>query len=369
MSKIFVLYLLSFFFFFNYWSVFAEEKIRIYSRSEWWADENYWYINSTHWKKIFQNREKNNKIWNKKWANFSQAKKNEIIAKNKIKSDKKIKQNNYLSNNFSEDVKIISYNKFDWNNKLAWPIWKTKYVKNIVIHHTESEYKNSWEWIKKIHRYHSLNKQWWDVWYNFIIWYDWEIFEGRSGWDYTVWAHDTLNNRSTVWISIMWNYENKNLKSSQYNSLKKLISYLTKKYWIDLNKKIPYHRECFWSNCKNWLQTNYYFPIVWHKDWKATACPGKNIYKNTIPQLIKELQPQTKGYKKISYLEKKEEKKEYIEEINNKYNWQNIKVKFNKFPENTKNKFILKLKRLSKYNYFDWKKDILYKKVYDELKS
>jgi hypothetical protein len=369
MSKIFGLLLLSFFFFLNYWSVFADEKIRIYSRSEWWADETYWYINSTHWKNILNKQEKNNIIWKKKWANFSQSKKNSIIYKNKIKSDKKIKQNNYLSNNFSEDIRLISYNKFDWKNKLAWPIWKTTYIKNIVIHHTQGEYKNSWDWIKKIHRYHSLNKQWWDIWYNFIIWNDWEIFEGRWGWDYTVWAHDTLNNRSTVWISIMWNYENKFLKPSQYNSLKKLIFYLTKKYWINLNKKIPYHKECFWNKCINWLQTNYYFPIVWHRDWKATACPWKNIYKNIIPQLVKELQVKTKWYTKISYLDIKKEKQKYIEKINNKYNWIKVKAKFNKLSNKSKSRLLLKLNKLSKYSYFDWKKDILYKKVYEELKN
>ena len=369
MSKIFVLFFLSFLVLLPFNNIFAEEKIRIYSRNEWWAYESYRYINSVHWKKILKQRDINNKIWQKKWASYSQNKKDSIISNNKIKTDRKNKQNKYLSQNFNKYIKIIEYNKFEWKNKLSWPIWKTEFVKNIVIHHTESEYKNSWDWIKKIQRYHSLNRQWWDIWYNFIIWYNWEIFEGRAGWDYAVWAHDTLNNRSTVWISIMWNYQKKNINSSQYNSLKKLISYLTKKYWIDLNTKIPYHRECYWKNCPNWIKTNYFFPIVWHRDWKNTACPGETNYNIIIPKLIKELQPETKWYKNISYLEREKEKQKYIEKINNKYNWKNINIKFNKYSEKRKKIILSKLKTLSKNNYFDWKKDILYEKIYYELKN
>ena len=369
MSKIFSLFLLFFLLLSNISTIFADEKIIIISRSEWWAEEEYRYINSSFWKKILKNNKYNSLLWQKKWNNYSEKTKKSIILKNKIASEKKIKQNKYLAINFSTDIKLIEYNKFDWENKLAWPIWKTEFVKNIVIHHTESEYKNSWDWIKKIQKYHSINREWWDIWYHYIIWYDWEIFEWRAGWDYVVSAHDTWNNRSTVWISIMWNYTKKELNSQQYNSLKKLVSFLTKKYWIDLNKKIPYHRECFWKDCENWLETNYYFPIVWHRDWKNTACPWEKNYNIIIPKLLKELSPETIWYKKISYLEKNNQKIKYLEEINKKYNWKKIKLKFDKFPYKSKNKFLLKLKRLSKYNYFDWKKEILYKKVYEELKN
>jgi len=369
MSKIFSLFLLSFLFLININWVFAEDKIRIYSREEWWSNEEYRYVNSSFWKNILEKREQDYLLWQKKWANFTQEKKDYLLSKSKIASDKKEKQNNYLSTNFSKDIKLIEYNKFDWTNKLAWPIWKTEFVKNIVIHHTQSEYKNSWEWIKKIQKYHSISREWWDIWYHYIIWYNWEIFEGRAWWDYVVAAHDTWNNRSTVWISIMWNYTKKDLNSQQYNSLKKLVSFLTKRYWIDLNKKIPYHRECYWNDCPNWLETNYYFPIVWHRDWKNTACPWDKNYNITIPKLLKELSPETIWYKKISYLERKKQKQEYIETINKKYNWDKIKEKFNKISENKKKRFLNKLKLETKYKYIDWKKEILYNKIYEELKN
>ncbi|MDQ7010028.1 MAG: peptidoglycan recognition family protein [Candidatus Gracilibacteria bacterium] len=368
MSKIFSLFLLSFFFFINYSYTNAEEKLRIYSRSEWGANEEYRNINSTYWNNIFLKREKASKIWNQKWSRYSQSKKDSIIYNNKLKSEKKENQNKYLTKYLSSDIKIIEYNKYYGEQKLAWPVGKTEFIKNIVIHHTEYEYKNSWDGIKKIYKYHSLNREWGDIGYNFVIGKNGEIFEGRAGGDYVVGAHDTLNNRSTVGISVIGNFDHSEINKDQYSSLKKLISYLTKKYGIDLNKKIPYHKECFGISCINGLETRYYFPIVGHKDGKATACPGKNIYNDTIPKLIKELQPETKGYKNISYTKSKKQKSEYLEEINIKYNWKKIKINFNKIPEKNKLKIINKLRIINKYELFDWKKEILYKKLYNELK-
>jgi len=369
MSKIFKLLLLLFLFLFNISLSFAENKVRIYSRSEWWADEKMRYVYSPYWKKILDNRKKRNLFWQKKFTNFSQKIKESILKKNNLLKEKKQKSNNYLLQNFKSDVTLVEYNIYDWTNKLAWPTWKTEFIKNIVIHHTYSEFKNSWTWVKNIYKYHTLNKEWWDIWYNYIIWYDWEIFEGRAWGDYVVAAHDTWNNRSTVWISIMWNYENKNINSSQYKSLKNLIWYLAKKYWIDFNKKIPYHRACSWANCISGLETNYYYPIVWHRDWKSTVCPWKFIYSNTIPNLLNDLKDETYWYEKVSYLEIQKNKIEYKNEINKKYNWEKINQKFLQLSESKRNYILIKLERFTKYHYYDWKKEILYKKVYDELKS
>ena len=368
MSKIFNLFFLILLLFCSFSYSKASNNLKIYSREEWWANENYRYINSNYWKNILEKRNINKIKYNKKWETYSEKFKNEIILKNKIKLDKKILQNNYLSRNYSDDVRLLSYEKFDWKNKLAWPIWKTNYIKNIVIHHTESDYKNSFEWIKQIYKYHSLNREWWDIGYNYIIWYDWEIFEWRAGWDYVVWAHDTLNNRSTIWISIMWNYDERSLEESQYKSIKNLVSYLTKIYWIDLNKKIPYHKECFWEKCIDWVDTKYYFPIVWHQDWKSTSCPWENIYNNIIPKLIKEIQPETLWYTRILNNKITKEKKEYLEKIN-KYSWKKIKLNFDKISEKKKKKILKDLENKLEYKFYDWKKEILYRKFLNELKK
>ena len=94
-------------------NVNAEEDLRIISREEWGANEEYRYQDSKYWKNIFINRNKASVSWAKKWANFSQEKKDRISAKNKIKADKRKKMNAYLLKNFSKYLKVAEYKKFD----------------------------------------------------------------------------------------------------------------------------------------------------------------------------------------------------------------------------------------------------------------
>ncbi len=345
--------------------VSANSNLKIISRDQWWADEQYRYWNSTYWTDIFKKRAANSLAANKRWASYSEEKKDSLTAKSKISSAKTNKMNAYLTNNFYEDIKITDTQRYDWENKLAWQYSRTNYVKNIVIHHTESDYKSSAQWIKDIYRYHSINKQWWDIGYHYIIWYDGEVYEWRAWWDYVIASHDTWNNRSTVWISIMWNYNDEHLNTTQYNSLKKLVSHLTKTYWIDLNTKVPYHKECFWTNCKNWLDTTYYYPIVGHQDGKATSCPWEHVYEETIPRLLKELKAETYWYKKISYTEITAQKKAYTTKIN-ALNWIIIKKKISNFSPEWKEKLIQKLNNLLSYE-IDWKKEILYRRLLEEI--
>ena len=84
---------------------------------------------------------------------------------------------------------------------------------------------------------------------------------------------------------------------------------------MSMNKKIPYHRECFGTKCAHWLETKYYYPIVWHKDGKATACPWKNIYHSKISQLITELQAETQWYIPIIYTQQKKEQEFYSQKL------------------------------------------------------
>lgn len=365
MSKILSIFFSIFLLFITTNIASANDYLKIIPRNEWWANEEYRYWNSSYWSDIFVKRAASSAAWKKKWANYSQATKDSITAKNRVNNAKFNKMNAYLTNNFYNDIKIVNTQRYDSWNKLAWQYSRTEYVKNIVVHHTYSDYESSAQWIKDIHKYHALSRQWWDIGYHYIIWYDGEVYEWRAGWDYVIASHDTWNNRSTVWISIMWNYDVDHLKDSQYDSLKKLISHLTKKYWIDLNTKIPYHKECFWDSCTNWLETKYYYPIVWHKDWKATSCPWQHIYEKIIPKLISELQAETAGYKKVSYTQITGDKKAYTEKIN-ALNWSIINKQISSFSTEEKIILIKKLNNILSYE-LDWKKEILYRKLLEEI--
>ncbi len=367
MRKILITFFLLLALFSHSQEIFAWKYLKIISREQWGADEQFWYVNSSYWKDILKKRAQNSLAWKKTWAGLSQQRKNEINAKN-AKSRKRMNSMNwYLTKNFFNDISLVETQKYDGKNKLAWGIEKTNTVKNIVIHHTYSEYNDSFAGIKNIHKFHALSRQWGDVWYHYVIWYNGEVFEWRMWGDYIVAAHDTWNNRSTVWISIMWNYDKRKLTDTQYASLKKLVSHLTKKYWIDLNKKIPYHKECFWTSCQSGLETKYYFPIVWHKDWKATSCPWENVYSTIIPKLLSELQPSTKWYSLVTYSQNKKQKSDYAAKIAS-YNWEKIITQFKKRTPEKQNMTISKIQSLVQYELW-WKKNMLLEKFVAEFLS
>lgn len=272
--------LLFFILHFAFLNVFAED-IKIISRSEWWVDETWRYADSDVRKDYFERV-------------YSESEKEDTPAQ--IKQKEKTKEiNTYLSSNYKENNTLAEVIKEENWHQLFWPIQKTNYVKSIVVHHTDSTWSDSLSAIRSIYKYHTLTRWWWDIWYNYLIWYDWEIYEWRAGWDYTVSAHALRNNRSSVWIALIWKYEHEKISDKQYESLKKLISYLTKKYWIDISNEFDYHRDCIWSKCDFYLESYKDDVVVWHRDVWHTNCPGEELYKQI--QIIKEeLKSETKWY-------------------------------------------------------------------------
>jgi hypothetical protein len=68
----------------------------------------------------------------------------------------------YINDFFKEDNTIIKTIKYtpDGKHKYAWNIHKTKYVKAIVIHHTHSEYTDSYDGMRQIYKYHAITREW-----------------------------------------------------------------------------------------------------------------------------------------------------------------------------------------------------------------
>ncbi len=268
--------------------------IKIISREEWGADESIRYLDHKSWQNILERRKKQ-----------AEKNKNKIYTEAQIlswkkKQEKLKKMYNYINKYFSSENKLVEYRKVENWHKLAWPISKTNFIKSIVIHHTVSEYKNenSFAWIKSIYRFHTLSRWWWDIGYNYLIWYNWEIFEWRKGGDYTVAAHAKWNNRSTIWIAIIWNYSKKWLNSKQKKSLEQLIFFLAKKYWIDFNKKEFVHNTCSWKKCKNNISSEKKYPLIWHRNAWHTTCPWDELYFE-INDILRKMKIVTKGFKRV----------------------------------------------------------------------
>jgi hypothetical protein len=263
------------------------DELLIIPRLSWWANSLYNDINSDYWTAILESR-----------ANYVSP---ESIVGSQEKTQK---INNYLNENFTHQFsseEVISYNS-STSTEYAWDLKYTEYVDSIVVHHTHSEYDDDLTGLNQIHKYHSINRQWWDIWYNYIIWYDWVIYEWREWWDYVVWAHSKYNNFWTVWIAVLWNYESNWINSKQYQSLELLIKNLTQKYWIDLSKKRYYHMTCNWIKCDTFpIETYLDNALIWHRDATHTTCPWEKLYEQ-IQQIRTDNLAFTRWFKPIARL-------------------------------------------------------------------
>ena len=276
MSKIFKTLFLLFSYFILNMSVFAVDwEIKIISRADWWAIEEYRYLDSPEWERII-----------KKWKNTPKTELTEYQKKKAKAEAQKVRiANSFLVKNYSNTIWVKKIIREENWHKLAWPIAYSKNKTAIVIHHTASEVWANWdnyEAIRKIYKYHALSRGWWDIWYNYIIWTNWEIFEWRAWWDFSVWAHDKWNNQATIWISLIWNFNWKKANLEQMKSLEKLIKFLEKKYNINFNKKQDFFKWCVWTSEKcqnNPLIVNKHYPLIWHRDAGHTSCPWEKLYK------------------------------------------------------------------------------------------
>jgi len=245
----------------------SELWIPIISREQWWADEEYTYRDSSHWKEIIESR--------------LEAAENSTTSEEDRQKSRDVYQQkiDYINENFADQYTITETITHEWGEKLSWPIQKSDYVHAIIVHHTDSEYEDSFEWMRDIYRFHSLGRQWWDIGYNYIIGYDGEIFEWRKWWDYSVWAHAKWNNISTVGISVMWNYHEKPINSLQYTSLERLIQELAIKYGIDLSKNYYYNMDCSGAACNTFpLETHLHNTLSGHRHAGHTHCPWDELY-------------------------------------------------------------------------------------------
>ncbi len=332
--------------------------IKIISRAEWWADENMRYVDYPSWQKIFDRRKKQAEKNKNKTSTEAQKK---YWSKRKIRLSKMYA---HINKYFSLENKIVQYFKTEWWHKLVWPIGKTNFIKAIVVHHTHSEYKNndSLTWIKSIYRFHTLSRQWWDIGYNYIIGYNWEIFEWRKGWDYVIAAHAKWNNRSTIGISIIWDYDEKWLNPKQLKSLEQLIYHLSKKYWIDFNKKEYFHKTCVAKNCKAPLISTLKYPLVWHRDVGHTSCPWDDLYSQ-LNTILKRMQIVTKWFKRVYKTGKKNPK--IITKTNlSKWMIKKFETLMKKIPEHRLLSFWVWLEKL-----IDWEYDFEKSLDYEALKE
>ena len=255
--------------------------ITIITREERWADETIRLTSYSKWQAVLANRAANQKALDELRAtNYSAYLKK--IAESDKANEKKNTANAYLNKNYYSDMYIDrSNNLYNWQ-----AIWRTEYHRNkktkILIHHTASDnttintQQDAIDYIKYVYKYHTLNNARWDIWYNFIIDPFWNIYEGRAGWEWTIWAHAKRNNTPSIWIAMIWNFEEVQPTKEAMDSLIRLTAALVQKYWINPNWTTYYHKD---SSTSPYVQSKKNYTIAGHRDAWTTACPWTNLYK------------------------------------------------------------------------------------------
>lgn len=268
---------------FSFWTDRKFDWLTIITRQERWADDNILFSDNDVYKKILEKEQE--------YKTYLDHLKEEDLwsyVKEKQKSFIESKKIDYLNTNFYDEVKFDN-EIFVLNWVDLWRPIKYKFEKDrIIIHHTANDYskisnmEETKEFLRNIYKFHAFTRWWWDIWYNFIIDKDWNIYEWRKWWEWVVWAHSKRNNTLSIWISLIWNFEIQKPTDEQLKSLILLTRSFVDKYKIDPYKKVSYHMD---SDHEPYLKDSINNSIVWHKDSWYTSCPWKNLYV-LLPKII-----------------------------------------------------------------------------------
>lgn len=197
-----------------------------------------------------------------------------------------------MARNFPLERKYEWSNAMFWNHYLIYPDYFNHHKNKIVIHHTAVDYNPNWtindvkKQIQDIYKYHTFNRDFGDIGYNFLIDQMWNIYEWRAGGEWAVGMHASNNNVTSIWIALMWNFQNDTPTVEQMKSLVNLVTAVAKFYHIDPHG----YTYTFSTNTDEepYVVAERNPNIMWHKNVKATACPGTNLYKY-LPQIRDEV--------------------------------------------------------------------------------
>lgn len=141
-------------------------------------------------------------------------------------------------------------------------------IERIIIHDMGCDVKksgcndkerNSLEIIQSIYRYHAVTRDWGDIGYHYIVDYWGNVYEGRYGGNGVRGAHTYYDrncdnfNVGTVGILLMGNYENAQLPEIMYQSLIRLVA------WISATNSLDPTNLSHYSE-------------IWHSPKKGNTC-------------------------------------------------------------------------------------------------
>lgn len=149
--------------------------IGIVPRSEWGADEEFRYEDSSTWKPILEKLAKEDE--------------GQISAATKAYREKAARIESKLSKDFPNQYEAVEAVAEENGRPLVWPIQQTRKVEKVVLHHTaENNLKDldDASLLRSTYRYHAVTRGWGDIGYNYVVGQRGTIYEGRAGGDYVV---------------------------------------------------------------------------------------------------------------------------------------------------------------------------------------
>lgn len=237
----------------------------VISRSEWGADETLRYADSPVWQ-----------MRQTAYLEYLQSPKTQTQLDAINAENTRVE---FIQRYLGVSAELVERKYSENWHPLRISMQKVKQISRIIIHHegvTLTSDKTDAEIIRSIYRNHTVDKDWWDIAYNYIIGQRGEIYEGRAGGDYVVGTHAAYNNMGTVGVVVLGNYSANTLNRDQIAGLERLIPMLAKKYGITLSQE-AIGTPCARSDCSS-LQIVKTQSLLGHRDVRSTDCPGANLY-------------------------------------------------------------------------------------------
>jgi hypothetical protein len=154
------------------------------------------------------------------------------------------------------------------DGSLIWPA-AFEPVVSIVLHHTHGRNDDAdpARTIREIHRFHTLDRGWGDIGYNFLIDESGAIYEGRSsapecgafvgenaaGWG-VVGAHAKSMNRGSVGIGLLGTFTDRRPTAAAVDAVRDLVAWQVTRHGIEVTAAdaIRGHGDVADTSCPGW---------------------------------------------------------------------------------------------------------------------
>lgn len=172
-------------------------------------------------------------------------------------------------------IAVISRAQWGCPDGEASPRWVPFYQRpfHLIVHHTSAPPGPNGPTgdLNAIWSFHTFDRTWGDIGYNYVIDPEGRIYEGRAGGDTVVGAHTEGFNVGAIGISLIGDYNVAIPPAPMLASLRRLTTALANRYGIDVRSVQFADGLAFRA-------------LGGHRDFNQTDCPGQHVY-DLLPAL------------------------------------------------------------------------------------